>query len=393
MSDTLVNGSIIDISLYDVKSSYIVYLIGHNIIYIHPMSFPDIDNAIVYVDKKWKVKHAEHVNYIIDFYPGKGEQRIYEWPTTSSEVVHPEEGSDFLKFARSREAKILSVSERYGGIFTHIGSGPDIDKTKYPGDEQFEGIPEKLIRHIAIHDAHIENQESLTYLELLKEIWFQYGPILNYVEFYSKNPSHEYLCVMGEKVPTLMCILPVWVRNIYRESMERFLKSPEIKCLYSTLACLETVRKNRGFDELEDLPIRCSIEDYYDKSCEPDLLELATEIKQDLHRDRAAIVIQFDIGTLGGHIMTIIRLKDPTNKTLTYRDFLCQSYEYQSTLLMEETGDVPSYLERIAALPHITNENEFMLEYERLFHANLSRLPKSEEWLEIPSARIINQKL
>jgi hypothetical protein len=379
MSHTPVKGSIINISLDDVKSSYIVSLIDHNIIYIHPISFPDINNAIVYVDGKWKVKNAEHVNYIIDFYPDKGEQRLYEWPTTSAEVVHPEKGSDFLKFARSREAKILQVSERYGGRFDSVS---DVNITEYPGDEEFVHIPNKLIRHIAIHDAPIYGQESMTRPELLKAIWIQYGPILKHVNFFSKNPSREYLCIMGEKVPTLMGILPDWVKEIYQVSMDRFLKSEEIKCFSAATACLESVRVNRGFTEIQH-------------PYEPmgrDILEVASEIEKDLHQDRAAIVIQFDIDSLGNHIMTIIRLRDPTKETPTYRDFACQAYIFQSTLLIEEIEDVPTYLKRINALPHIADENEFILEYERLFHATMTRLPKPEEWTEIPSARILNSK-
>ena len=317
----------------------------------------------------------------------KEEKDLYEWPAISVEVVQPgAETSDFLRYAREREARIMRATERYAGKPIVSSS----ERKDYPGDDFFEDIPEELVRYIATNDAPIEGQELMPYHLLLREIWVRYGPILKYVDFFSKNVSEGYICVMSKNVPKLLGILPDWVQELYKESMDRYLESDELRCGPGALACMETVRMNRGFEQIQPI----------DEPPEIDPLQLAREIRQGLHRDRAAIVIEFDLGDFGDHIMSILRLRDPTRsppltevptkQEIVYRDFTCQSYIYQSVLTMEEVEDVPTYLERIARLRTETDQNKFLLEYERLFHAKLSRIPTSDEWLEGPTARVIN---
>jgi len=381
MSSSLQIGDRIIISGGGSKNTFIISKIYPNLIYISPINSIDTNNAIVNINGQWKVKGAESNDYRIEFPSTISQNFLYEWPTTSDEVVHPEEGSDFLKYARQREARIIKLMEKYGNYGTRDLQNVEV-KTEYPGYEYFEDIPEKLVRHIAEYDTPIENSDRLEYPILLKQIWLRYGPILKHVDFFLINPSREYMCIMGQKVATLMGILPYWVQKIYQDTLDEFLKSGNLRCGVATVTCLETVKTNRGF---RDIQLR-------DEPLEKGLYILADEIRQGLHTDRGAIVIEFDLGNLADHTLTIIRLIDPTKKQLVYRDFVCQSYVFQTTLMMEEVEDVPRYLERIADLKGMTKWDIFELEYERLFHANLSRLPKEEEWVEGPFGRVINSK-
>lgn len=381
-------GDHINISLGNITSKFIIKQINNGIIYIYKVTDPGKYNALTYINEKWRVLKAEHINYEIVFVasgqsiqPVQSQKTLYEWPTTSGEVIKPNTGtSEFIRFAREKEANILRVAEKY--TRTHIlRFKHNIPTRDYPGDDIFEDIPEILVRHIAIYDAPIEGHENMTYYQLLREIWIQYGPILKYIYFFSEHPPSQYICNMSKNVPQVMKSLPKWVQEIYQNTMDKLLGSNELRCFFGSQVCLDTVRENRGFKHIQSA----------DQPPDRDLLDVAREIRQGQHNDRAALAITFDLGNLGDHIMSILHLRDPTvfNNDI-YRDFTCQSYIYQTTLMMGEIEDVPSYLERVAALRFITDEVEFNLEYEKLFHAQLSRIPRPDEWVIGPIVRIIH---
>lgn len=412
MSLSIVPGDHVLISLGSDSGRFVIDEIHFPLIYISPFTLPPDRNALVYINDQWRVNGAEDIDYDIKFlsipisaatmspshvFPAaangsssmnplktsSGATELYEWPTTWEDFVH-DKGTDFIQYARRREANVQRLKEQ-PTAFTAI-EPEKIDKMKereYPGNAAFEDLPEELVRHIARHDAVITGQESMDYYQLLRAIWNQYGPILRYADFFSIRPPPEHMCVLSREVPKLRGILPGWVGEVYDSAVQKYIGTGDLKCASSVYVCLETVRSNRGFENIQ----------FWDEPPDRDLTDVAAELRAGQHNDRAAIVVEFDVGDLGGHVLSIVRLRDTTSEGNVLRDFICQSYVYQSSLMMEEIEDLPNYLERIAALKSETDPDKFHTEHERLFHARLSRMPKPEDWTMGPVARIVNGKM
>ena len=308
---------------------------------------------------------------------------VYVWPTTWKDVEQ-ERGTAFMRHARMKEAQSRLFEEKHPSRFRP-------KKGEYPGDFFFQDIPEGLVRHIATHDAPIEDQESMKFFSLARAIWDKYGPILRYIEFFTKDPTPTFMCFLTRDFPEVLGVLPEWLRQFYEDAMLRFFEGGDLRCGPAVGVCAEIVRRNRGFTHMQkarDDNLREDLQDPTDAPPE-DISQIAAKIRNGELADRASIVVQFIMDAIGDHVFTIMRLRDPTYKRTVMRDFVCQAYIYQNALIVEEIDDVPKYLERIAALRTETDPDKFLLEYDRLFQVRISLAPLDNAWIQDPTAWVL----
>ena len=177
--------------------------------------------------------------------PDDGPEHIYKWPTT---WVADDPTPSFLAFAREREEQRRKRVERQKRLSPGLRPAPPKWlEPEYPGDDEFDHIPEALLHHIARHDAPVSDFEQMNRTELLQTIWENYGPVLIFTDFFEEHPKPEFMCLLTRRQPEVLGLLPGWLKDTYANAADEFVEKGDIRCSVALESCRAIVMENRGF--------------------------------------------------------------------------------------------------------------------------------------------------